>query len=92
MEYAVSVIARDIVICENLDEAKKTAQEEAEQILGDSKTMPKSTIKVDVGYAPGSDASWEKGNFVIVTISAEVHNLMPVTSGTKEVYDLVMIE
>nr|WP_303183312.1 hypothetical protein [Lachnoclostridium phocaeense] len=92
MEYAVSVIGREIVTCTSLEDARRTAQEQAELILGDSRTMPRDAIRADVGYAPGSDTEWEKGNFVFVTITAELHNLMPVTSGTKEVSDLVMIE
>jgi len=92
IENAVAVISRDIVTCESIKEAQEQAQKEAELFLGKANTIPSESIKAYVEYSPGSPQKWTKGSFVDVYISAKIKTNEPLTSRTKEVRAMVMVE
>ena len=92
LDNAVMIISQDIVTCEDLDEAREQALEEAYLILGDTKVIPKNSITVDVNYSLGSEQEWKKGNFITVYLSADIKSFDPFTSGVKNTSAMVMIE
>lgn len=92
MENAVSEIGRQVVTCDSIEEAREDAQIIAEYVLEGNSTVVDGSVEADVEYSVGADAQWQKGNYITVYLSAELDNMFPSTSGTKEVSAILMIE
>lgn len=90
LENVSSVIARDVVVCTSLEDARMLAQSEAERYLQQYDSI--SEVKAEVDYTAGSDNDWLKGNFVTVTISGYIRTCEPFTSGKRYSVATVMIE
>ena len=90
MENAANLVGRDVVVCESLEEAEELAQDGAETLLSGYQGL--ENIRAYVDYTPGSDEEWKKGNFITVTIMADMTFSVPMVDSTKTVTNVVMIE
>ena len=89
MEYAISVAARRVVVCESAEEALSTAREVIQQ-----SNLP-SCISVDdvwVEYVAGSEHEWKKGNYVDVGMHANITSSSPFVETSRFTHQTVMIE
>ncbi len=84
-------LARDIIVCEDLDDAKKTAQKNAEEYM---KAKPAiRSVRAEVDYVPGTEEKeWKKGNFVNIILTCRITSISPFTTGVYDSMVMMMIE
>ena len=85
MEECVMNIGRQVVTCESLKDAQDRVQDVAD----------KSSIKATVTFAPGykkDQRKWEKGKFIQVSVTADVHGFTQWFQKPKTVRAIYMIE
>lgn len=93
MENAANLIARNIVVCDSIEDARVLAQDKAEEYLTDyMSVIYTDSIEAKVEYAAGSDREWEKGNYITLFLTVDIDSHMPVMSGLKTVTVMMMIE
>ena len=88
MEECVMNIGRQVVTCESLKDAQDRVQDVAEY-------YHKSSIKATVTFAPGykkDQRKWEKGKFIQVSVTADVHGFTQWFQKPKTVRAIYMIE
>ena len=90
MEDATQIICRDLVVCESKKEAQKLATEEAKKYFKSYKSI--SHAVATVTYSANSEAAWKKGNFIVLTIGADIKTIDPFTSGRRSTSVEMMIE
>ena len=78
MDEVAGTVARDIVVCENLEQAEKKCEKNAKKYLKYEHNL--SNIKTDVKFTDGFPKLWTRGNFVTITITADIHTASPVTN------------
>lgn len=85
MEECVMNIGRQVVTCESLKDAQDRVQD----------VIDKSSIKATVTFAPGykkDQRKWEKGRFIQVSVTADVHGFTQWFQKPKTVRAIYMIE
>lgn len=93
MENAANLIARNIVVCDSIEDVRVLAQDKAEEYLTDyMSVISTDSIEAKVEYAAGSDREWEKGNYITLFLTVDIDSHMPVMSGLKTVTVMMMIE
>ena len=93
MENAANLIARKIVVCDSIEDARVFAQDKAEEYLTDyMSVISTDSIEAKVEYTAGSDREWEKGNYITLFLTVDIDSHMPVMSGLKTVTVMMMIE
>lgn len=96
MEECIMSVGRQVVICESMDQAKDRVQDAAEYYLPkETKVIDKSTIRATVSYAPGykkDQQKWEKGKFIQISVTADVHGFSNWFHKPKTVRAIYMIE
>lgn len=93
MENAANLIARNIVVCDSIEDARVLAQDKAEEYLTDyMSVISTDSIEAKVEYAAGSDREWEKGNYITLFLTVDIDSHMPVMSSLKTVTVMMMIE
>lgn len=108
MDEGVQDLGRAAVVCTSLEDAQKTVQEQAEKMFSGNQLIQKNSIKTNISYVTiqkpkSSDdtsqlatqedqKSWTKGNYICVTLTAQVKTTTPVTSGKKGASTTMMIE
>lgn len=93
MENAANLIARNIVVCDSIEDARVLAQDKAEEYLTDyMSVISTDSIEAKVEYAAGADREWEKGNYITLFLTVDIDSHMPVMSGLKTVTVMMMIE
>lgn len=85
-------IARDIVTCTSIEEARQRAEDEAQMYFSNIDTIDMSTLKISVEYSLGSDAEWEKGNYITLYIEGYINSATILTSSYYNTSTMVMIE
>lgn len=88
---ALLTIGHDIIACENIEDAREMAAEEAEYYLGGDSHIDVDSIYTDVQYDTTKGSEWKKGNYVYLTLSVKYRH-MGFRMQTKEFTNLVMIE
>lgn len=83
-------LARDVIVCENIDDAQETAEKNAKEYFKYKKSI--SDEKVDVFFTPGSEEKWKKGNYITVLISVKIKSISPFTSGRYTSMVITMLE
>lgn len=86
MEECVMNIGRQVVTCESLKDAQDRVQDVAKYYL---------PIKATVTFAPGykkDQRKWEKGKFIQVSVTADVHGFTQWFQKPKTVRAIYMIE
>lgn len=86
MEECVMNIGRQVVTCESLKDAQDRVQDVAEYYR---------SIKATVTFAPGykkDQRKWEKGRFIQVSVTADVHGFTQWFQKPKTVRAIYMIE
>lgn len=72
-DLCVNQVARDIVVCDSLEDAKKLAKKNAKEYFEAVDGLSKDDIeRVDVYYAAGSNQIWEKGSFIEVYVEGKI--------------------
>lgn len=90
VDIASQAAARKAIVCEDMSSAERAAASRASEILG---PLPQiGAVNTRVEYAPGSKRKWEKGSFVYVTVTANVHSSVPSLSGNKRGITMSMVE
>lgn len=85
-------IARDIVVCESLDEAQKLAQKEADEFFSRTNNIDRDSIIIEVEYTVGSPEEWKKGNYITVDIRGKICSLGMFISNDYSSSIIMMIE
>ena len=84
-------LARDIIVCEDLEDAQKTAQSNAEAYMKNKPSI--RSVKTEVCYVPGTEEEeWKKGNFVNITLTCRITSISPFTTGVYDSMVMMMIE
>ena len=81
-------IARDLVTCTSLDEAKDKANDE----LSYFEIPYVENMSVTVDYALGSRQEWKKGNYIVVSFTGEISSVSTLTKTTYNADVMKMIE
>lgn len=96
MEECVMNIGRQVVTCESLKDAQDRVQDVAKYYLQkEIRVIDKSSIKATVTFAPGykkDQRKWEKGRFIQVSVTADVHGFTQWFQKPKTVRAIYMIE
>lgn len=83
-----SQIARDVVVCSSMEEARAMAETEAEGFL----SSVVENLVVTVSYYAGSEQEWKKGNYIVVDIEGYIKGYSQGERDYYQHYSLVMIE
>lgn len=78
VEQTLVEVSQMTVYCKSLDEAASVTAEEAEERLGHYMDIDPASIRTVVDYTLGSEQEWKKGNFLTITIRADL--ISPFTS------------
>ena len=91
MNAVARQLARDIIVCEDLEDAQKTAQRNAEAYVKYKPAI--RSVRTEVSYIPGTEEEeWKKGNFVTITLTCRISSISPFTTGVYDDMVTMMIE
>ncbi len=68
-------IARDVITCTSLDEARDRANSELSMF-----ELPYvEEMNVTIDYALGSNREWKKGNYIVISFSGKISSVLTLT-------------
>ena len=78
MDEVAQNVARDIVVCESIDMAEKLCDKNVHEYLKNEHNLTNITTKVE--YTKGFPKLWTRGNFITITITADIKTASQVTN------------
>lgn len=91
-ELYTSQIAREIVVCESLEEAQKMAKDLADIYFPMTTNIDSDSLKIYVDYTIGSPTEWKKGSYIDVCVSGTIYSFNMFLPSEYESEIMVMVE